>query len=71
MFCNIVPFYGEELLAPRLNPRLDHVLSTVRDCLFDIFAAALYIWRPFLLPEAEDALCRGDREPHITERWLF
>jgi hypothetical protein len=36
-------FYGEELLAPRPTPKLeDHPLSAVRDCLFYIFAAALY-----------------------------
>jgi hypothetical protein len=35
------------LLAPRPNPRLDdHPLSAVRDCLFNIFAATLHIWRP-------------------------
>jgi hypothetical protein len=25
----------------------DHPVSAVRDCLFNIFAATLYIWRPF------------------------
>jgi hypothetical protein len=39
-------FYGEELLAPRPNPKLeDHPLSAVRDCLFNIFAATLHTWR--------------------------
>jgi hypothetical protein len=39
-------FYGEELLAPRSNPKLDdHPLSPVRDCLFNIFSATLHIWR--------------------------
>jgi hypothetical protein len=38
--------YGE-LLAPRPTPKPeDHPLSTVRDCLFNIFAATLHIWRP-------------------------
>jgi hypothetical protein len=44
-FRNKVIFYGE-LLAPRQTPKLeDHPLSAVRDCLFNIFAATLYIWR--------------------------
>jgi hypothetical protein len=37
-------FSGEELSAPRPTPKLeDHLLSAVRDCLFSIFAATLYI----------------------------
>jgi hypothetical protein len=45
-FCNKTIFHGE-LLAPRPTPKLDdHPLSAVRDCLFNIFAATLYIWRP-------------------------
>jgi hypothetical protein len=37
-------FNGEELLAPRPTPKLeDHPVSTVRDCLFNIFAATLLI----------------------------
>jgi hypothetical protein len=36
--------YGEELLAPRPNPKLEnHTLSAVRDCIFNIFAAILRI----------------------------
>jgi len=32
-------FYGEELLAPRPTPTLeDHLLSTVRECLFNIYS---------------------------------
>jgi hypothetical protein len=35
------------VLAPRPTPKLeDHPLSAVRDCLFNIFAATLHIWRP-------------------------
>jgi hypothetical protein len=42
-FRNVIPFYGEELSAPRPTPKLeDHPLSAVRDCLFDIFAATLH-----------------------------
>jgi hypothetical protein len=40
----LVCFYGEELLEPRPIPELeDHPLSAVRDRLFNIFAATLYI----------------------------
>jgi hypothetical protein len=39
IFRNKLIFYGEELLAPRSTPKLeDHPLSSVRDCLFNIFA---------------------------------
>ena len=48
-------FYGEE----------DHPLSAVRDCLFNIFAATLYM--PFLQPQPEDAPCRGGRCPFIAD----
>jgi hypothetical protein len=45
-FRNKLIFYGEELLAPRPNPKLeDHPLSAVFDCLFNIFAASLHTWR--------------------------
>jgi len=44
MVLNMVRFYGDELLAPRPNPKLeDHPFSAVRDCLFNIFAATLHI----------------------------
>jgi hypothetical protein len=37
-------FYGEVLLAPRPTPKLeDHASATVRDCLFNLFAAILHI----------------------------
>jgi len=36
-------FYVEELLAPRLTPKLEnHPVSAVRDCLFNMFAATLH-----------------------------
>ena len=61
-------FYEEDLLAPRPAPKLeDHPFSAVRDCLYNIFAATLHIWRPFLHPQTEDAPCRGDRDPMITD----
>jgi hypothetical protein len=49
-------FYGEELLATRSTPKLeDHPLSAVRDFLFNIFAATLHIWTPFVHPKLEEA----------------
>jgi hypothetical protein len=49
-------FYGKEPLALRPTPKpVDHLLSAVRDCLFNIFAATLHIWKPFLHPQPEDA----------------
>jgi hypothetical protein len=53
-------FYDEELLAPRPTLKLeDRPLSAVRDCLFNVFAATLHIWRP----SSEDAPCGGDEGP--------
>jgi hypothetical protein len=44
MVCNIIRFYGKELLARHPNPKLeDHLLSAVRDFLFNIFAATLHV----------------------------
>ena len=43
-FRNVKRFWVEELLAPSPTPKLvDHLLSAVRDCLFNIFAATLHI----------------------------
>jgi len=43
VFRNKIRFYGEELLAPRPNPKLeDHPLSVTRDWLFNTFAATLH-----------------------------
>ena len=36
-------FYGEELLAPHQTKLEDHLLSVVRDCLFNLFASTLHI----------------------------
>ena len=59
----LLRFYGEELLASRLTPKLeDHHLSAVHHCLLNVFAAALHIRRPFLHPQLQDAPCRGDRD---------
>ena len=43
-FRNKASFYCEELLAPRPTPNMeDHPLTSVRDCVFNIFAATLHI----------------------------
>jgi hypothetical protein len=66
MFRNIVIFYGEGLLAPRPTPKLEnHPLLAVCDFLFNVFAATLHIWRPFLHPQPKDVPCHGDRDPLI------
>jgi hypothetical protein len=41
-------------------------LSAVRDCLFNIFAAILRIWRPVLHRWFEDAPCCCDRDPFMV-----
>jgi hypothetical protein len=44
IFRNKIRFYGEELIASPPTPNLeDHPLSTVRDCLFNLFADTLHI----------------------------
>jgi len=64
MFCNVISFYGEELLATCPTPKMeDHPLSAVRDCLFKVFAATLHIWRPFLQLQPEDVPYCCDRDP--------
>ena len=66
IFHNVV---SEEFLAPRPHPLpADHPLSSVRDCLFNIFAATLHIWKSFIHMESEDALCRGYNGPL---KWTF
>jgi hypothetical protein len=52
-FRNEFVFYGEGLLAPRPTPKLeDHPLSSVRCCLFNIFAANLQLEAvPTILPD--------------------
>ena len=44
LFRSMIRFYGEELLAPIATPKQEnHLLSAVRDRLFNIFAATLHI----------------------------
>jgi hypothetical protein len=65
-FVTCLIFYGEELLLPGPTPKLeDHLLSAVRDYLFNTFAATLHVWRRFLHPQPEDAPHRGDTDPFI------
>jgi hypothetical protein len=66
MFRNIVRFYGEELLLRRPTVKLeDHPLSVVWDCLFNILAATLHTWKPFLHPQPEDV--SRDRDSLIMD----
>ena len=40
-------FYSERLLASRQTTKLeDHSWSAVHECLFNIFATNIHIWRP-------------------------
>jgi hypothetical protein len=48
---------------------VDHPLLAVCNCLFDIFAAAIHIWRPFLQLQPENTPCLGDRDPFIAGRF--
>ena len=57
---NRIRFYGEELLATCPTPKLeDHLLSAVRDCLFNIFASTLHIGGRFSI--------RSLRKRHAVE----
>ena len=43
MVRDMICFYGEKLLATHPTPKAeDHPLSSVRDCLFNIYAATLH-----------------------------
>ena len=58
------------LLASRQTPKMEgHWWSAFHDCLFNIFAANLNIWRP-TPPFATrgDASCCGDRNPRMKRR---
>jgi len=62
VLCNKLYFYGEELLAPHPIPKLvDHPLSSIRDCILNIFAATVMSGGRLLHPQPEDAPWRGDR----------
>ena len=71
-FRNMIRLYGEELLALRPTPKPeDRPLSVVRDCLFNIFAPTLHLGGRSSHPQPEDAPCRDDRDPLITEDSLL
>jgi hypothetical protein len=62
VFCNKHWVLWGGLLAPHPTPKLqDHPLSAVSDCLFNIFAVTLHIWRPS--PLYATMPCRGDSGP--------
>jgi len=68
VFRTLVCFKGEVSLAPHPTPKQeDHPLLPVHHCVLNTFSATLNIWRPFLRPQTEDAPCRSDRDPLITE----
>jgi hypothetical protein len=57
IYRNKLQFNGAGLLSPRPTPMAeDRPLLTVRDCLFNIFAATLQ-------PQPEDGACRRNRDP--------
>jgi hypothetical protein len=67
MLRNYARFYGEELSAPSSSPKLeDHSLSTVRDCLFSIFATTLCIVGRFSIrnPRTRHVLVTGTDGGH-------
>jgi hypothetical protein len=56
-FHNKLLFYGEELLAPHPNPKLeDNPLLAVHNSLLNIFTDTLQ-------PQLEDTPCCGNRDP--------
>ena len=67
-FITSLSSYDQELLALHSNPKIkEHPLSVVRDCLFNIFAATLQTWGPFLRPQPEDVPRRDNTDPPITK----
>jgi hypothetical protein len=60
-------FYSVRLLASLQTPKLkDHSWPAVHDCLFNIFAANLHIWRPSPpFSTRGDAPCHGDRNSRM------
>ena len=59
IFLNKDGFHSVRLLASHLTPKLeDHSWSAVHDCLFNIFAANLHIWRP-TPPSATQGTCHA------------
>jgi hypothetical protein len=68
-FITKINFYSEELLAPRPTPKLEHhLLSAVRDCLFNIFTATLHIGGCSSIrnPRTRHAMVTGTHLQHGT-----
>jgi hypothetical protein len=51
---------------PPHSPWHDHPLSAVRDCLFNIFAATLHIWRPSPLSATQGRTMPWWQWTHLT-----
>jgi len=63
IFRSIVRFYGDELIALLLTPKLEgYSFSTLCYCLFNIFAGTLHIWKPSACQQPADAPCSSDTE---------
>ena len=68
MFRNRIHFYGQELLASRPTPQAGGPpLVVCPRLLTQYIRSYLPYWWPFLHPQPEDAPCRGDRDPLITD----
>ena len=67
-FLNEDDFYSVRLLASRQTSKLeDHSWSAVHDCLFNILAANLHIWRP-----TPPSATQGTRHAvvTVTHEWM-
>jgi hypothetical protein len=64
-FSNKIRFYGEGLLAPRPAPTLED--NPFPSLLIEYIRSYVPYWKPFFHPQPEDASCRGDRGPLITD----
>jgi len=66
---NILSFYGEEMLTSSQTPKLvDHHLSAVRECLFNIFAATLHVWG-YVVVQLVEALRYKSEGRGFYSRW--
>jgi hypothetical protein len=60
-FRNMFSFFTVRRSYPPPTPNLKgRPLSAVRDCLFNIFVAALHIWRPCSISGPEWTPCHGE-----------
>jgi hypothetical protein len=68
LFRNMIRFYGEQLLTPRIITQTGGTpLVGCPRLLIQYIRSYPPYWRPFLHPQPEDAPFRGDRDPVITE----